>query len=69
MKSERSIPGFSAIYSFSNQSQTSFGDTTKVTKTTFQIIPAMSCDACNRVCNLFPIWDCLRCLQMCDPKM
>lgn len=66
MKTEKSIPGFSAEYSFSNQYQTSFKGTSIVNKTISLVIPAMSCDACERVCDLFTLWDCLRCYSMCD---
>lgn len=67
MKTEKSIPGFSAKYSFFNRHQTYFRGTSKVNKTTSLVIPAMSCDACERVCDLNPLWDCLRCYVLCDP--
>lgn len=68
MKTEKSLPGFFTKYSFSNQYQTNFRGISKVNKTTSLVIPAISCDACQRVCDLFPLSDCLRCYLMCDPK-
>lgn len=66
MKTEKSLPGFSAKYSFSNKYQSSFRGTSKMNKTRSVIIPAISCDACERVCDLFPLSDCLRCYLLCD---
>lgn len=63
----KSVPGFSAKYSISNEYATSFRSTSKVNKTKSLVIPAISCDACERVCALSSLWDCLRCYKICDP--
>ena len=68
MKNGKSMPGFLAKYSFSNQSRICFNGTSKVNNTTSLVTPATSCEACHLICLLRPFSHaCRQC--RCDPPV
>jgi hypothetical protein len=69
MKTEKSIPGFTAEASFSNQNLISFGGKFQVSIASSAIVPALSCELCERICFRYPELPevCELCWNTCGP--
>lgn len=66
MDTKKSIPGFTAQYSFITQFQSSYTGTPHSNFTESVIVPAMPCHICNRLCLISPgSVSCFRCWENC----